>query len=253
VESLPATIVELPHVPLHARIKHALRTRILDGTYPPLSQIPSESELGAMFGVSRITARQALGGLQKEGLIFTLQGKGSFVSRPKAFQNVSSLMGFAESMSAMGHEVVNQLLGLRVLAAEPHIARRLRLAEDVRVTEIRRIRLLDRAPVSLEVTYVPEALGHRLAAADLVTRDIFHIIENDCGTALGHADLVIDATLADRELANALRVTDGSPVLHIERLTHDAQGRPIDFEHLYFRADIFQYRLRIDRQRMARG
>jgi GntR family transcriptional regulator len=240
-------------VPLHARIKDVLRARILDGTYAPLAQIPSESELGAMFGVSRITARQALGSLQKEGLIFTLQGKGSFVSRPKAFQNVSSLMGFAESMSAMGHEVVNQLLGLRFVIAEPHVARHLQLAEDARVAEIRRIRLLDRAPVSLEVTYVPEGLGRRLGAADLVTRDIFHVIENDCGTALGHADLEIDATLADQELANALRVTEGAPVLRIERLTHDAQGQPIDFEHLYFRADTFQYRLRIDRQRMARG
>lgn len=238
-----------PTGPLHAQIKHRLRAGILDGSYAPLSQLPSEADLGATFGVSRITVRQALGDLQKEGLIYTLQGKGSFVSRPKAFQNVSHLMGFAESMSAMGYEVLNQLLDLRFIPAEPDVAQRLQLAAGEPVAEIRRVRLLNREPVSLEVTYVSEALGRKLAQADLVTRDIFLILENECGLPLGHADLTIDATLADDELASALRVREGAPVLHIERLTHDAQQRPVDYEHLYFRADTFQYRLRVDRQR----
>jgi GntR family transcriptional regulator len=253
LKSAANTASDLPHAPLHARIKHVLRTRILDGTYAPLAQMPSESALGAMFGVSRITVRQALGSLQKEGLIFTMQGKGSFVSRPKAFQNITSLMGFAESMAAMGHEVLNQVLDLKFLAAEPYVAQRLQLSSGSTVAEIRRVRMLNREPVSLEVTYVPEALGRRLATADLVARDIFLIIENDFGTALGHADLMIDAALADEELSHALQVDEGAAVLHIERLTHDCQRRPIDFEHLFFRADTFRYQLRIDRQRVAQA
>lgn len=249
-----AELIQLPISPtgpLHAQIKHRLRCGILNGSYAPLSQLPSESELVAAFGVSRITVRQALGDLQKEGLIYTLQGKGSFVSRPKAYQNVSHLQGFAESMSAMGYEVVNQLLDLRFIGAEPAVARRLQLDVGDTVAEVRRVRLLNREPVSLEISYLPEALGRKLAQADLVTRDIFLILENECACPLGHADLTIDATLADEELASALRLREGAPVLHIERLTHDAKGQPIDHEHLYFRADTFQYRLRVDRQRAS--
>ncbi|MDH0864565.1 GntR family transcriptional regulator [Mitsuaria sp. GD03876] len=252
VPSSSAELIALPSAPLHARIKEILRGRILDGSYPPLSQLPSESELGVAFGVSRITLRQALAALQREGLIYTLQGKGSFVSRPKAFQNVSSLMGFAESMSAMGYEVLNQLQGLRFLDADREVAARLNLAEGAPVAEIRRVRLLNREPVSLEITYVPAAIGKRLAQADLVTRDIFLILENECGLPLGHADLKIDATLADAELAATLGIGEGAPVLRIERLTHDASGTPIDFEYLHFRADAFQYRLRVDRHRQER-
>jgi GntR family transcriptional regulator len=243
---------DLPRAPLHARIKHILRTRILDGTYAPLAQMPSESALGAMFGVSRITVRQALGSLQKEGMIFTLQGKGSFVARRKAFQNITTLMGFAESMSAMGYEVINELLDFHFIPAEPYVVERLELSSGSTIAKIRRVRLLNRKPVSLEVTYVPEALGHQLATADLAIRDIFLLIESDFGTPLGHADLTIDAALADEEIASALHLDEGAPVLHIERLTHDLQNRPIDFEHLFFRADAFQYQLRIDRQRLAR-
>ncbi len=244
----PAPLVRLPSTPLHTQIQQALRARILEGRYAPMSRMPSESELGASFGVSRITVRQALGDLQKEGLIFTLQGKGSFVAKPKAFQNVTHLTGLAESLSAMGYEVLNQLQALRFPRADPLVAARLGLPAKSRVCQIRRVRLLNRAPVSLELTYVPEALGRQLERADLVTRDIFLILENDCGIALGHADLKIDATLADAELAEALHLDEGAPVLRIERLTHDTAGRPIDFEYLYYRADAFQYRLRAQRR-----
>ncbi|HEY2000264.1 GntR family transcriptional regulator [Paraburkholderia sp.] len=242
-------LVPLSPQPLYAQIKDTLRARILDGTYAPHSQMPSEHELCAMFDVSRITVRQALGDLQKEGLLFKLHGKGTFVSRPKAFQNVTSLQGFAEAMSSMGYEIVNQLRSFRIVKAERHVAAKLNLPEGAPVVEIHRIRLLNREPVSLELTWVPEAFGKRLSNADLTTRDIFLILENDCGVPLGHAELAIDAILADDDIVDALRVEEGSPVLRIERLTHDASGKPIDYEYLYFRGDAFQYRLRTDRQK----
>lgn len=246
-------LIHLSPQPLYEQIKAALRAHILDGTYAPHSRMPSESGLCASFGVSRITVRQALGDLQKEGLVFRVHGKGTFVSKPKAFQNVTALQGFAEAMSSMGHEIVNQLRALRFVQADRHIAERLALPEGARVAEIRRVRLLNREPVSLEVTWVPEALGKRLANADLVTRDIFLILENDCGLALGHADVSIDAVLADDELADALHLDEGGPVLRIERLTHTADGTPVDYEYLYFRGDAFQYRLRVDRQKADRN
>jgi len=242
-------VVPLSAAPLYVQIKDTLRARILDGTYAPHSRMPSEHELCAAFGVSRITVRQALGDLQKEGLLFKLHGKGTFVSKPKAFQNVTSLQGFAEAMSSMGYEIVNQVRSVRTVKADRHLATKLNVQEGAPLVEIHRVRLLNREPVSLEQTWVPEALGKRLAGADLATRDIFLVLENDCGIPLGHADVSIDAILADDEIVDALQVEESSPVLRIERLTHDASGAPIDYEYLYFRGDAFQYRLRIDRQK----
>jgi GntR family transcriptional regulator len=245
----PASVLPTSQQPLYAQIKDLLRSRILSGAYAPLSQMPSEHDLCVMFDVSRITVRQALGDLQKEGVLFKLHGKGTFVSKPKAFQNVTSLQGFSEAMSSMGYEILNQLRSFQVVQADRHIAGRLGLAQGTEVAEIHRVRLLNRAPVSLEITWVPATLGKRLAQADLETRDIFLILENDCGISLGHADVSIDSMLADKDIASALRVDEGSPILRIERLTHDEAGRPIDYEYLYFRGDTFQYRLRIDREK----
>ncbi|MFR0690444.1 GntR family transcriptional regulator [Enterobacterales bacterium AE_CKDN230030158-1A_HGKHYDSX7] len=244
-----AELLPLSPVPLYSQLKEVLRTRILDGTYPPLSRMPSEAELGKAFDVSRITVRQALGDLQKEGLIFKIHGKGTFVAKPKAFQNVSTLQGLGESMSQRGYEVINRLRSFRVVPADAQVAARLQVAEGENVVQIKRARLVNRELVSLEITYLPEAVGKRLEKADLVSRDIFLILENDCALPLGHADLAIDAILADAELAQALDVEEGSPVMRIERLTHTADGAPLDYEHLYYRGDAFQYRLRIDRHK----
>ncbi|OBY90618.1 MULTISPECIES: GntR family transcriptional regulator [unclassified Pseudomonas] len=244
VELLP-----LSPVPLYSQLKEILRTRILDGTYPPLSRMPSEAELGKAFEVSRITVRQALGDLQKEGLIFKIHGKGTFVAKPKAFQNVSTLQGLGESMTQRGYEVINRLRSFKTVPANAQVAARLQVAEGENVVQIKRARLVNRELVSLEITWLPEAVGKRLEKADLVSRDIFLILENDCALPLGHADLAIDAILADAELARALEVEEGSPVMRIERLTHTADGAPLDYEHLYYRGDAFQYRLRIDRHK----
>lgn len=244
-----AQLLPLSPVPLYSQLKELLRTRILEGTYPAHSRMPSESELVKAFDVSRITVRQALGDLQKEGMIFKIHGKGSFVAKPKAYQNVSTLQGLAESMSRMGYEVFNRLNSLKHLPASKRVAERLQLSEGASVTEIKRVRLVNREPISLEVTYVPRVIGEKLEKADLVARDIFLIIENDCGVALGHAELAIDAVLADNDLAHALDVNEGAPIMRIERLTHGADGTPLDFEYLYYCGDAFQYRLRIDRNK----
>ena len=233
---------------LYARIREELRTLIVSGVWQPNDPLPSERDLMAQYGVSRITVRQALGDLQKESLIFKLAGKGAYVAQTRPFQELGRLQGFAEAMEARGHETYNRVLAIEHGTASDLVASRLGLVPGAPVTELKRVRYLDRQPVSLDITWVPRALGERLAREDLGSRDIFLIIENDCATPLGHADLVIDAGLADAALGEQLDIDVGAPVLRIERLTHDAAGRPIDYEHLYCRADNFQYRLRIERR-----
>lgn len=240
------TVTPVSPVPLHTQIREILRRRILDGTYAPHSQMPSESRMMASFGVSRITIRQALGDLQKEGLIFKVMGKGSFVAKPKAFQNLSRLQGFGEAMSPSGYETYSLLLSTREVAASLIVAQRLNLKPDEPVFEIQRLRYLNREPISVDVSYFPLELGHRLVQEDLAARDIFVILENDFGRNLTHADVQIEAISADESLARHLGIAESSPLLRIERLTY-ANDEPIDFEFLYYRGDAFQYRLRIDR------
>ena len=239
-------VVPMSSVPLHTQIREIVRRRVLDGTYAPHSQMPSESQMMEAFSVSRITIRQALGDLQKEGLIFKVAGKGSFVAKPKAFQSLSRLQGFGEAMTPSGYETFSQVLSTKRMKASEVVANRLALPIGAPVFEIQRLRYLNREPISVDQSYFPLALGERLAQEDLATRDIFVILENDLGQHLTHADVQIEAISADETLARQLRIAEASPLLRIERLTH-AGEQPIYFEFLYYRGDAFQYRLRIDR------
>jgi len=248
VAQAKAKIVAMSPIPMYMQIKEILRARIMDGTYQPHQQLPSESEMTSSFSVSRITVRQALSDLQKEGLIFKIHGKGTFVSKPKAFQNVMRLQGFGEAMSSMGYETYSQVVSIKFQPAGRAVALRLGTTESVIVCELRRIRFLNREPISLDVTYVSAEIGKRLQKEDLASRDIFLILENDYGYTLDVAQLQIEAILADETLAHHLRVEEGSPILRIERLTYGADREPIDFEYLYYRGDAFQYRLSIERQ-----
>jgi GntR family transcriptional regulator len=246
----PTPSSPLHHPPLtqHGRIREALRERILAGVLRPHDRLPSESELMAQYGVSRITVRQSLGDLEKAQLIFKVPGKGSFVAPPRPFQELGRLQGFGEAMNPLGHATLNRLLALQTVDASELVADRLGLAAGTPVTEVRRVRLLDGRPVSLDLSWLPLRLGQRLRAEELPHRDIFVMLENDLATPLGHADLALGATAADTDTAQALGVAEGAPVLHIERLTHDREGRPVDYEHLYCRSDNFQYRLRLQRR-----
>ena len=233
--------------PLYVRLRDDLRGQILDGRLAPLAQLPSEHELIARHGVSRITVRQALNDLQKEGLIVRVHGKGSFVSCPRIAEDVTRLRGFAEAMSRDGHEVHNRALSVRDVPAPGTVAERLRVPAKTIVTELATLRYLDRAPISLNVSHVPKPIGDRLRKARHTGRDFIDILENELALALGQADVEIDAQTADSRLAAALKVKRGSPVLHVQRVVFTRSGEAVLLESIRYRGDAFRYRLRIER------
>jgi GntR family transcriptional regulator len=233
--------------PLYKRVKDHLRARMLDGTYAPEAQLPTEQALCDMFEVSRITVRQALEELRQEGAVKKVRGKGTFVTPPPAYQNIDALQGFSEAMAPLGHHVSNRLEGLRFFNAHEEIRSRLSIKDGTRVAEIKRVRLLDGAPLSFETTYLGESLARKLHGSDLTTQDIFSLIEQHGKVRIGHADVAMDAVPSDEETALALGLAPLSPILRVERHVFNANGDPILFEHLHFRGDAFQYRIRITR------
>lgn len=236
----------MSHQPLYLQIKEALKKQILGGEYAPHERMPSESELMKTFAVSRITVRQALRDLHAEGLIFSSQGKGTFASKPKAMQDVQHLEGFAEAMQPKGYETSARLLSIREISANKDVQERLELEAKAQVVEVIRVRYLNREPVSVDRSYFPMAIGRTLFSKDL-SGDIFPLLENQIGISLGRAEISLEARPADAEIAKLLGVEPGNPVMWVERLTRDSQGKAIDFEYLAFRGDSYKYRFQIER------
>lgn len=237
---------KMSHQPLYLQIKESLKKQILAGEYAPYQRMPSESDLMATFGVSRITVRQALRDLHSEGLIFSTQGKGTFASKPKAMQDIQHLQGFDEAMKPKGYETSARLVSIRETSASKDVQHNLQISSKEKVVEVVRIRYLNREPVSVDRSYFPLAIGQSLFSKDL-SQDIFPMLETQLGIILGTAEISLEARPADSDVAALLGLEAGSPIMWVERLTRDNSDQPIDYEYLAFRGDSYKYRFHIER------
>lgn len=241
-----AASADMSHLPLYLQIKESLKKQILAGEYAPYQRMPSESELMKTFSVSRITVRQALRDLHSEGLIFSTQGKGTFASKPKALQDIQHLQGFDEAMKPKGYETSSRLISIGEVVVNKDVQEKLALSSRERVVQVLRVRYLNREPVSVDRSFFPLDIGQGLFSRDL-SRDIFPMLENQLGIALGRADISLEARPADAEIAGLLGLAPGSPVMWVERLTCDRNGKPVDYEYLAFRGDSYKYRFHVER------
>jgi GntR family transcriptional regulator len=237
-----------PRVPLYARVLESLRQDLTAGIWRAGDQLPTEPELMARFGVSRITVRQALAELVHAGLLYRRSGKGTFVTQPKIEQELHALTGFVEDMVALGLRASARVVSVERVPADATVALNLEVAQGSPVLRIERVRLGNEEPLSFDVTYLPPALGERVAREDLSLHPIFTLLEDKYGIPLSYADYRIHAATADSHVARQLDIARGAPVLVIERMTYSENGTPLDYERLYYRGDRISYRMRLLRR-----
>ncbi|MEV6006586.1 GntR family transcriptional regulator [Streptomyces sp. NPDC051976] len=198
--------------------------------------LPHEDALGAEYGVSRNTVRQALDLLRAEGLVERVPGLGTVVVGEKYPHGLDRLMGLAETLHPHGR-VTNEVRALSTVRAPATVASRLHVPEHTDVLYVERLRRLDGLPLSLDLTYVPMDLGIGLLGADLENTDVFRLLEDLSGQPLGTAEITLEAVSADPHSAAVLEAPRGAALLMLERLTHLSDGRPVDLEFVRFRGD----------------
>lgn len=199
------------------------------------------------FEVSRVTVRQAFNCLQELGLIESLQGKGHFVRHFKANHNLERLQSFGEMMMPFGVETHSDVIELLEVPASSDVANALQLTPGDPVTRIARNRVAGGSTVSLDISYFPLSLGRKIQSLDLTHEDIFLLLENKVGLALGYSDLQIDVVPAKDKHRSCLNLSKNDPVIRIRRLTHDINGTPIDYEYIYTPPENMQFSIRVAR------
>lgn len=228
------------------RMRDVVRARILSGFYGA-GPLPTDAQLAADFGTSRNVVREVLGALRVEGVIARLQGVGTFVVQDRAVQGLDQLRGLAETFQTGGDRVVNRVVLAETVPANPMVAERLGLPPGAEVVALERVRMLDGSPLSLDTTYLPADIGTPLLRFDLARHDVFGLIEAELGLPLGEATVTIEAIAADPAVAALLDVTEGSPLLFLERLTFTECGRPADLEFVRYRGDRLSLAGRLQR------
>src|SRR5215475_1445363 len=234
--------------PLYAQVEAVLASDIAGGTLPAGSQLPTENDLIERFGVSRPTVRRAVQNLVGRGLVEIQRGKGTFVTRPKITQELTTLSGFVEDMQALGLNPTARLIDKQVVAADKTVAHQLALPSGILVARIRRVRLADGEPVSFDETYLPQEIGEKVITNDLEIEPIFSLLEQKYDTPLVEAEYRLEAVAAEPAVAEALDVQTGSPLFRIERTSYGAGNQPVDYEQLYYRGDLVRFVTRLARR-----
>jgi GntR family transcriptional regulator len=197
------------------------------GLLKPGERLPSEEELAAQFGVSRMTVRQGVSDLTDEGLLYRRQGIGTFVTQFHVERDHNRLTDFFETARAEGFKAEVRLLSREVIAAKLMIANELGLQENEPVVRIQSLRLAGNVPVTIYDEYVPYKLRPELLTEDLRSRAAWQILE-ESGLVIKRAVQVIEARGADEEIAVLLDIEEDSPILFKNRVIYAEDGSPVE-------------------------
>lgn len=233
--------------PLYHQIFVLLRNRIYGGALTPGDLVPGEMDLAREFGVSRITAKRALNDLADVGLVVRERGKGTrVVARPPTPAVTSSIEGWLENISLMGIATEARVLEFDYVPASEDIAAALDLESGMEVQRAVRVRRLDGTPMSFLVTYVPSDIGRQYDRDDLNTKPLLHLLER-AGVDVASARQTISATVADGEVAAALSVHAGAPLIEVRRVVRDVSDRPVEYIRVLYRPDVYRFEMSMRR------
>jgi len=230
---------KIPGVPLYVQIRETMRHRIAEGAYAPGEKIPSENELGARYGVSRMTVRKAIRDLIREGLLYRSHGVGTFVTQVHIDRDHTRLTDFFGEAEEQGLQASARLLNQEILRADSEIAEALALEEGDSVIKIESLRSLDGEIITLHHAYIPERLAPDIPAEALANHSIWILIERLTGLRVKRAMEKLEAMLADEEKARRLQVEEGAPLLYKERVIFAEDGTPLEYERCYNRGDRY--------------
>ncbi|MBN9073457.1 MAG: GntR family transcriptional regulator [Rhizobiales bacterium] len=214
---------------LHERLRAVIVANIGSGAWAPHSQITSERELCQRYGVSRATTRKVVSDLVHEGVIYTVAGKGAFVSDRPFRQELKPLTGFAEDLQGQGIAMGSTVRRFERIEADETLAGRLRIRPGSAVVHLERLRFADGKPVAVQTSFIPEHLCPGLLHIDFSRASLYETFRGEYGLSLGDADTVVRPDLAqDWEAA----LSGGGmplPVLRTFQTTYLTDGRVIEY------------------------
>ncbi len=219
-------------VPMHAQLREHIREKIEEGEYKYGTAIPSERNFAEMYGLNRMTVRHAIDELVREGILKRIQGKGTFVTKPKIERDVSSLKGFSRMLINKGIKPSSQLIHSEKRKAGYKYAAIFNIDKDEYVYRMLRLRLGDNEPITLEDTYVPYNLIDNIENIDFEVYSLYDLFAAN-NIELSSSNQTLTLIKIRNGEAKLLNVLPGSTVFLLEYTTVDSKGRALEFTRAY--------------------
>lgn len=225
--------------PVQARVWDAIVAQMTHGQVLPGQRLGSERELAERYAVSRGTLRQVLSMLESAGLVSRQIGRGGgiFAARPKVERDLTEVSSLPTYLRRQGYSADSRILSTQIVRADAAARTALRLSAEDAVIAIRRVRLADGSPISLEQALFPADRFGELMELPL-SGSIYELLAQHFGVGARTAEETIEVVAATDEEAGILAIGTGDPLLAITRTAYDVNGQPFEFSQDLFRADM---------------
>lgn len=212
---------------------------------PPGERLPSEPALAKQLGVSRATLREAMRAFEGQGLIRRRQGIGTFVvshvqvieTGLEVLQSIESLAEKINLKVYMGDVIINRL------EADAILSENLNVEKGTPLVKVKRVITTEHRPVAYLIDILPENV---LSPAELeqgFTGSVLDFLLKRGDLNLMNSYTEVNATSASSEIAKALEIQRGDPLLLFEAYLYDDGGRVVDYSHSYFLPGYFRFHL----------
>ncbi len=231
--------------PMYFQIQTQLLKMIQAGQLRPGDSLPSEEELSRIYGVSRMTSRQALQALKSQGFASRHKGQGSFVCQPRVEKDITHLCGFSAEMRALGLKATSRVLEAGTCPAPAEVASQLGIAVNATIYRLLRLRLADGLPVAIEEIRLPYERFPGVEKLDFSRLSLYQTLRERYEIRVSRADEILESRSATRREAELLEVQARASLLVISRTLWSTDGLPVETAHSVYRGDRYRAVLRI--------
>lgn len=233
-------------IPLYYQLKTLLLDQIKSGEYMAGDLIPTEAELGSIFDISRTTVRQAISELVREGYLYRVPSKGTFVSKPRVTLHVSeSVYTFLKDVRESGHESTVEVLEKKLVSMPQELIDLGAGTAGDQAIYLHRKRYLNGVPLDRTETYLPYSLFRDLLEADLAGRTLRQWMDSKPETKVMCWKRAIESVAANAEDARVLGVQQGSPMLKMHTIRYGAEDKVLDISSSYLRGEMSRVEIQV--------
>lgn len=228
--------------PIYVQIKKIIKQNIVDGIYKHGDKILSERVFSEEFGVSRMTVRQAINDLSKEGILYKEKGRGTFVASPKFYQK--NIKSFTDTLEERGYIPSTKVLEFCTVHSLKEINNLLGVSQETLYYKIKRVRFADAIAVAVETVYMPKEYCIELDKYD-INKSLYKILREEYGYSIESEISEISACISDKFQMKLFNVQNRIPLLKVSGVNIEAKGKKLFYEDSYYRSDLYRYQVDI--------
>jgi GntR family transcriptional regulator len=237
---IPLVLHRSSGIALYRQIQQRLLDQIESGAFRPTEPMPSIQKIASQMHVSQMTVRQAFKSLCELGVIYSKQGKGTFISTIKLERDFRQVLSFTEETMSRGATPHSELISFRIQMPSQETREALALSPEERVFRLRRVRNADSLPMGIECSCLPVHLCPDLLETFDPTTSLYQKLAEHYGIQLMVTKEVIEVGKASVDEARLLQIVPKSPVFLFTRISFLESGKAVEHVKSVYRGDRYR-------------